>query len=190
MTWKNRLVKKIAWLLQSRMLSVERNSNGKKIKLTRIASSTFIDHPQSLYLGDNVYIGHYNFIEASHGITIGEGCQVTNFVNISSHSSHIAIRLYGKQYTHFQEHTGYIKGPVIIGRYSFIGPHSVIMPNTKIGKGSIVSAYSYVKGDYPDFSIIKGNPAIVVGDTRDLDKDYLVQNPELNELYQQWVNEK
>ena len=62
---------------------------------------------------------------------------------------------------------GYIQGKVNIGKYTFIGPHSTIMPNTTIGKGCIVSAYSYVKGNYPDFSIISGNPAKIVGDTRD-----------------------
>lgn len=188
MNWKNRIVKKIAWLSQSRMLPVNKDCNRKRIKDTRVSSNTFIDHQESLLLGNNVYIGHYNFIEASNHITIEKGCQITNFVNISTHSSHLAIRLYGKQYTKFQDHIGYIKGPVIIGQYSFIGPHTVIMPNTTIGKGCIVSAYSYVKGDYPDFSIIKGNPAKVVGDTRHLDKDYLAQNPELKEMYEQWVN--
>lgn len=190
MNWKTRLGKKITRLAQSRMLPVFEDSKGKKIIASRIASSTFIDHPKSLNIGDNVYIGHYNYLEASFGITIEEGCQITNFVNITSHSSHLAIRLYGKQYTNFQDHIGYNKGSIIIGRYTFIGPYSVVMPNTKIGKGCIVSAYSYVKGDYPDFSIIKGNPAKVVGDTRDLDKEYLEQNPELNEMYKQWVNER
>jgi len=190
MNWKARLVKKIYWLTQPRMLPILKDSDGKKLFSSRIASTTFIDHPKSLKISDNFYIGHNNYIEASNGITIEEGCQITNFINITSHSSHLSIRLYGKKYINFKDHIGYIKGPISIGRYSFIGPYSVIMPNTKIGKGCIVSAYSYVKGDYPDFSIIKGNPAKVVGDTRDLDKDYLAQHPELDELYQQWVNEK
>jgi acetyltransferase-like isoleucine patch superfamily enzyme len=61
------------------------------------------------------------------------------------------------------------------------------MPETTIGKGSIVAAYSYVKGSFPDFAIISGNPAKVVGDTRELDKKYLDENPELNEYYNRWT---
>ena len=61
------------------------------------------------------------------------------------------------------------------------------MPATKIGKGSIVSAYSYVTGDFPDFSIIQGNPAKRIGDTRDRDKKYLKENPQLVEHYKSWT---
>jgi acetyltransferase-like isoleucine patch superfamily enzyme len=63
------------------------------------------------------------------------------------------------------------------------------MPNTTIGKGCIVNAYSYVKGDFPDFSIIAGNPAKIIGDTRTLDAQYLEDYPELKELYYEWNKE-
>ena len=82
---------------------------------------------------------------------------------------------------------GYVKGSVFIGKYTFIGPHSVIMPGTKIGKGSIVSAYSMVKGDFPEFSIIAGNPAKVVGNTRNIDGPFLQANPELRTFYEEWA---
>jgi acetyltransferase-like isoleucine patch superfamily enzyme len=82
---------------------------------------------------------------------------------------------------------GYIRGSVDIGAYTFIGPHAIIMPDTTIGKGSIVAAFSYVKGNFPDFSIIAGNPAKVVGDTRKIDEQYLKEHPELNEYYTEWA---
>jgi acetyltransferase-like isoleucine patch superfamily enzyme len=126
-----------------------------------------------------VYIGHYNFIEASSGITIEEGCQLTTFINMTSHSSHMAIRLYGKGYMTAKKDV-YERGSIHIGKYTFIGAHSTIMPKTKVGKGSLIAAYSYVRGDYPDFSIISGNPAKVIGDTRKLDERQLLQHPELS----------
>ena len=69
----------------------------------------------------------------------------------------------------------------------FIGPHVTIMPDTHIGKGCIVSAYSYVKGDFPDFSIIAGNPAKVIGDTRTIDESFLKENPSLKSNYDAWA---
>ena len=60
------------------------------------------------------------------------------------------------------------------------------MPGTNIGKGCLISAYSFVSGDFPDFSIIKGNPAVVVGNTKDLDKSYL-QDPEIKKYYEAWA---
>lgn len=163
--------------------------DGVRLLNTRISNTTFFYNEERFLVEDNVFIGHYNFIDASNEITIGTGCQVTNFVSILTHSSHISIRLYGNEYNKVDKMKAYHTGSVKIGEYTFIGPHSIIMPNTKIGKGCIVSAYSYVKGDFPDFSIIGGNPAKVIGDTRELDKPYLEQYPELKKYYNKWANQ-
>ena len=163
--------------------------NGKVLHDTRVGSTTTIEFPDSLKLGNNVFIGQYNFLEASNGMTIEEGCQITNFISILTHSSHNAIRYYGKNYRYEIDMKGYVKGRVHIGKYTFIGPHVTIMPGATIGKGSIVSAYSMVKGDFPDFSIIAGNPAKVVGDTRDKDKEFLKEHPELQTHYDKWAKE-
>ncbi|MCE3269088.1 MAG: acyltransferase [Burkholderiales bacterium] len=159
------------------------------LSTTRISNTTCIINRKNLYLTDNIFIGHYNFIEASNGIKIGEGCQITNYISLLSHSSHISIRLYGKQYTQQKSHIGYVTGSVEIGAYTFIGPHSTIMPGTSIGKGSIVRAYSMVKGNFPDFAIISGNPAVITGDTRDIDKKFLDENPMLRGFYNQWAHD-
>ena len=160
--------------------------DGRNLINTRISNSSNLGSIERLNIGDNVFIGHFNFIDASNGVVIEEGCQITNYVSIISHSSHISIRLYGKHYVG-SDMKAYIKGSVFIGKYTFVGPHSVIMPGTIIGKGCIVSAYSMLKGKFPDFSIIAGNPAIIVGDTRIIDESYLKENPELKTFYEEWV---
>lgn len=159
---------------------------GVVLEDTRVSNSTVITDEANLDLADNVFIGHYNFIESSNGLSIEEGVQITNYISVLTHSSHISIRLYGSQYRRHSDLIGYKKGSVTIGAYSFIGPHSTILPGTRIGKGCLVSAYSLLKGEYPDFSIISGNPATVVGDTRELDKPFLEAHPELNNFYKQW----
>lgn len=170
-------------IVQPQMVWGFERFDGLYLKKTRISNTTYLGNKESLVIEDNVFIGHYNFIDASNIIKIKEGCQITNFVSILTHSSHISIRLYGKEYTNFSNLKGYLKGDVYIGEYSFIGPHSLIMPNTKIGKGCIVTAYSNVKGQFSDFSIISGNPAKVVGDTRKLDESYLNEYPDLQKFY-------
>lgn len=169
------------------MIGNYKDPKGNKISETRVGSSSTIIGDKGLVLSENVFIGQYNFIEATNGITIGTGCQITNFVSVLSHSSHKAIRLYGHQYTAIAKKKHYGIGSVEIGNFTFIGPHSVIMPNTTIGKGSLVAAYSYVQGVFPDYSIIGGNPAKVVGDTRDMDKEALTINPELQRYYDEWA---
>ncbi len=164
-----------------------RRADGKFLKHTRISNTSCINQEKNLIIGDKVFIGHFNYIEASNGITIEEGCQIASYVSITTHSSHISIRLHGPSYYGKKDLTGYITGPVYIGKYTFIGPHSLILPDTRIGKGSIVSAYSHVKGEFPDFSIIQGNPAEVVGDTRESDRKYLDEYPELQNFYESWA---
>jgi len=160
---------------------------GTILPKTRVSTSTVISEKRGLKPADHVFIGHFNFIEASNGITIEEGVQITNYISVLSHSSHISIRLYGYDYHSTSDHIGYKKGSVRIGKFTFIGPHSTVLAGTDIGKGCIVSAYSMVKGTFPDFSVIAGNPAVVVGDTRAIDEPFLKEHPQLREYYNKWT---
>ena len=177
---------RILRLFRPVMISGYKRYDGVKLKKTRYGSTTLFQGRDKLHIEDNVFINHYCFIDGSNGLKIGEGSQICCWVSLLTHSSHISIRLYGKHYSG-ADMKGYVKGSVEVGAYTFVGPHAIIMPDTKIGKGSIVAAYSYVKGDFPEFSIIAGNPAKVVGDTRTMDKKYLEDHPELNEYYNEWA---
>jgi len=169
------------------MLYGYRNPGGLFMPNTRVSNSTCLSYPHKLTLADNVFIGHFNFIEASNGITIGEGCQITNYISILSHSSHDSVRMYGNAFQSSAIKETNLIGSIFIGPYTFIGPHSTIMPGSNIGKGSIVSAYSYIQGDFPDFSVIAGNPARVIGDTRKRDEALLIKYPHLRKFYNKWV---
>jgi acetyltransferase-like isoleucine patch superfamily enzyme len=176
------LSKNLRNIFKPRMINFNKNFQGVCLKNIRISSSTFIDHSEFLFLEENIYIGHHNFIEASNKIYIGKGCQITSHITLTTHSSHNSIRLYGSEGS-VKDPIGYVKGEIRIGEFTFIGPHCVIAPNTSIGKGCIISAYSYVKGSFPDFSIIRGNPAKVVGDVRNTDNVILKEHPILNKSY-------
>jgi acetyltransferase-like isoleucine patch superfamily enzyme len=160
---------------------------GKYLPNTRVSNMTYIGSPENLKMGDYVYIHHFSFIDCSNGMSIGEGCQIGRNITIATHSSHIPIRLYGRSYVHQKDMVGYQRAPVEIGKYTFLGPNTIIVSGTSIGKGCIVAAFSFVKGEFPDFSIIAGNPAKIVGSTKDMDKKYLNANPELLEHYNSWA---
>lgn len=190
------IIKKIFWAIcnaLNRYIASPRMVLGYKNQVTniymsrtRVSTSTSIHSTKTFNIQDNVFIGHYCFIEASQGINIGPGVQICSHNVITTHSSHLSIRLYNDEYLNHSNHVGYVKGCIQIGDYSFIGSHCTIMPNSKLGKGCIVKAYSLVKGEYPDFAIIAGNPGIVIGDSRNLDKKYLEQLPQnLVDKYQQ-----
>ena len=156
-----------------------RNVQGKFINGTGTSNMTHISNRENnLKIGQNVFIGHFNYIDAFNAkLTIENNVEITNFVSILTHSTHNTIR-----FENFKEHKSLRQeGDVSIGSWSYIGPHSVIMPNTKIGKCCIISAYSYVKGNIPDYSIVRGQPGKVIGDTRDLDAKISKQYPELRQ---------
>ena len=143
-------------------------------------------------LGDHVFIGQFNFLDATAGLTIDEGVQISNFVSIVTHSSHRSIRLLGASYvTHPQPLPGYRSGSIHIGAYSyvafgatilshdatrswraqtrvgencFIGARSLIMPGVTIGDHCIVGAGSVVTKDVPSGCIVAGNPAKILRD--------------------------
>jgi carbonic anhydrase/acetyltransferase-like protein (isoleucine patch superfamily) len=81
-----------------------------------------------------------------------------------------------------------------LGAWSFIGPHSVIAPGTRLGRGVLVRAYSFVSGEVPDFAVLEGQPARVVGDTRELDRAWIERHadefgPEARAAYERWARE-
>jgi acetyltransferase-like isoleucine patch superfamily enzyme len=186
-TFKERVWYHILKYFRPVMVSGYKRFDGVFLKNTRIGSTVAITGHNNFNISDNVFIGHHNFIEASNGVEIGTGCQLTNFISILTHSSHRAIRLYGKSYNKVGPMLAYGEGSVKIGSYTFVGPHCVIMPGTSIGKGSLVTAFSFVSGEFPDFAIISGNPAKVVGDTRQKDAKYLDMYPELKKYYDEWA---
>jgi acetyltransferase-like isoleucine patch superfamily enzyme len=158
-------------------------SQGRTLPMTRISPSTCIDSEDRLVLADHVYIGPFNVIEASHGVTIDEGVQITSHCAIVTHSSHRAQRLLGREFVHWMdERPGWVSGPVRIGAYSFVGPHSVIEAGATLGRGCLVRAGSVVRGTFPDFAVLAGNPAQVVGDTRDADARFFAEHPELAQV--------
>jgi acetyltransferase-like isoleucine patch superfamily enzyme len=151
----------------------------------RISNHSHVSFPNNLTIGNNVFIGHFNYIDCYQAVEIGEGVQITNYCSILTHSSHHAIRLYGRHYSRFvNQLKGLELGPVSIGSYTYIGAHAVIMPNTILGKGVIVGAFSYVKsGTYPDFVILRGIPAKIIGDSRYIDNELLEKYPDLKAFY-------
>jgi len=194
---RQRLIRPLARLLSvftgPRIVYGWRNASGVYCAHTRVSTHTCFEHPEGLSLGDHVFVGHFNRIDGSNGLVIEEGVQVTNYVSVLSHSSHRSVRIMGRRYIGHPDPIGYVRRATHIGAYSFLGPHSIIAPGARIGKGVIVQAYSFVSGDVPDFAIVgpkaMGQAAIVMGDTRQLDSNLLAQNPEWQAVYAAWAGQ-
>ena len=186
--WVNRLRRRAWRWVFFRMLFGER-SGGALLAGTRISPSSCIEHEDRLVLDDDVFIGHFNFIEASAGVRIGRGSQITNYVSIVSHSTHRAVRvaaaLSGIDSPALDG--AVVRQPIEIGQRCFIGPHSTIEAGTVLGHGTLVASHSRVRGRFPDFAVLAGSPATVVGDTREPDRAWLAAHPHLRDGYEAWL---
>ncbi len=179
---RRRVARRLLHALAFRIVFGE-TSQGRELPMTRISPSNCIDHEDRLVLCNHVYIGPFNVIDASHGVTIDEGVQITSHCAIVTHSSHRAQRLLGREFVHWMdERPGWVSAPVHIGAYTFVGPHSVLEAGCTLGRGCLVRAGSVVRGTFADFSVIAGNPAQVVGDTRDADERFFASHPELAQV--------
>lgn len=130
-----------------------------------------------------------NSIEAlrSRGVRIGENCSInTDYIDyghgfLVSIGDNVTIAVNAMILTHdasTKPFLGYSKvGSVSIGNDVFIGAGSIILPGVSIGKNVIIGAGSVVIRDIPDNSVAVGNPAKVIGSTRDyIDKNRKLMN--------------
>lgn len=154
---------------------------------TRISDTVFFNYPEKVFIADNVYIGHFSILDGTGNLFIEEGAQLAGWNGIYTHSSHIAIRLYGKHYQEVPEGSkkGYIIKPVTISRYAFIGAGAIILPGVSVGQGALVAAGSIVKNDVEDFQIVAGNPSVYIGTTKEIDAEYL-KDPVIKTWYEEW----
>lgn len=170
-----------------RMVKGYHDASGEWRATTRLSDTIFFNHPEKVFIEDNVFIGHFSILDGTGSLHIEEGAQLAGWNGIYTHSSHISIRLYGKHYQEIpeSEKKGYVVKPVRISRYAFIGAGAIVLPGVSIGQGALIAAGSIVKEDVEDFQIVSGNPCVPIGTTKKLDIEYL-QDPTVKSWYEEW----
>lgn len=59
------------------------------------------------------------------------------------------------------------RGQVVIGPGAWLGVNVVVLPSVTVGRGAVVGAGAVVTRNVPDFSVVAGVPARIIGDVRD-----------------------
>lgn len=127
-------------------------------KRVRIFPNSRIETHQngSIIIHKNCSIGQGFHVISGGMLEIGSGTTISGNVFISN-----LTHSYEKIDTHALEQE-YLIDDVSIGPYCFIGYGSCILPGSKLGKNVIVGANSVVKGIFPDYVVIAGNPARII----------------------------
>jgi len=105
-------------------------------------------------IGGNCHITAINSIHIGEKVVIGEGVTITD----NSHGYLTADELDIFPFYRL----AVSKGPVIIEDCVWIGDKATILPNVRIGKGSVIGANAVVTKDVPKGTIVVGNPAAVI----------------------------
>jgi acetyltransferase-like isoleucine patch superfamily enzyme len=103
-------------------------------------------------MGDGVVI-HDSFINCAANVTLGSNVGLSPGSSILTHGFwNPIIDGYWRRF-----------GPVSIGHNSFLGYKAMVLPGVMIGNYSTVGAGAVVTKDVPDYTIVAGNPAKVIG---------------------------
>lgn len=104
-----------------------------------------VQHTDGLTLGKKTDIGAFTYINAKHGVTIGDEVQIGSHCSIYSEST-----IDDKE------------GEVVLKKGCCIGSHTVVMPGVTIGENSIIGAHSFVNRDIPPNVTAAGTPAKIL----------------------------
>jgi acetyltransferase-like isoleucine patch superfamily enzyme len=122
--------------------------------------ANFFD-PAGISIGEDTIIGDHAFLDGRAPLTIG------NHVDIAS-----SVMIYNSEHDLEKPDFSAKTDPVEVGDYVFVGPRAIILPGVKIGKGAVVAAGAVVTADVPDFAIVGGVPAKVIGERKNKNPDY------------------
>lgn len=110
-------------------------------------------------IGTGGFISTRKFSSEPYLITIGNFVRVAPGTSFYTHGGTWSLR---KKYNDSKVDTF---GKIVIGDYSYIGEHCMIMPGVTIGENCIIGGGSVVTKSVPDGVMVAGNPARFIGYT-------------------------
>ena len=173
----NELIYQLRWALPIWLVGVLTNwwpDNRVSLRLRGLFASPFIGkcgrglqlgrnvtllNPHRLVIGDHVYVAQGCWLNCLGGLTLQSEVILGPYVTISTlqHVFKDGSARFG----------GSIRGPVMIGRGSWLAAHVSVKCGVSVGCGSLVAANAAVASDVPDHVIAGGVPAKVIGDNND-----------------------
>lgn len=130
-------------------------------------------------IGDGTKIGA--FVEIQKNATVGALCKISShtFVCEGVTIEEEAFIGHGVMFINdpfpratsdeggLQDESHWTVVPTRIGRRASIGSNATILCGVTVGEGALVGAGALVACDVPPFAIVAGNPARIIGDSRE-----------------------
>lgn len=108
-------------------------------------------------IGDNVKV--QNYVSIYHGVEIEDGVFVGPHVCFTNDKLPRAINPDGS----LKDAQDWVLGKVLVKRGAALGANATILPDTVIGTWAMVGSGAVVTHDVPDYGLVVGNPARLIG---------------------------
>jgi acetyltransferase-like isoleucine patch superfamily enzyme len=143
-----------------------------------IKNSVSITHPETVEIGDGAYFGEQAIIQGRYDgrCVIGKGVWIGPQAFLDARDLVIedyvgwgpGAKALGSEHTGDPIDVPLIQtdlelAPVRIRAWADVGMNAVILPGITVGRGAIVGAGAVVTRDVPEFAIVAGVPAKVIG---------------------------
>lgn len=118
-------------------------------------------NPGNIKIGKDSILGEGIVLDGREQIIIGD------HVDIASE-----VMIYNSQHDIHSTDFHAVSEKVIIEEFVFIGPRAIILPGVKLAKGAVVGAGAVVTKDVPEYAIVGGIPAKVIGERQEKNLSY------------------
>jgi galactoside O-acetyltransferase len=164
---------------QTRPSEMDKRQTLLKRMFAEIGSNCYVEPPLNsnwgghhVHFGDGVY-ANYNLtlVDDTH-IFVGDHTLFGPNVTLASagHPINPELREQGYQYN----------APIHIGKNCWLGAGVIVVPGINIGDNVVIGAGSIVTKDLPDNVIAVGNPAKVLRQVGQHDREYYFKNHQIN----------
>jgi virginiamycin A acetyltransferase len=147
---------------------------------TLISWSARVQFSRKITFGSRCVVKPFAVIQSSGGaVSFGLECAISSFDHFSTGEGDIVVG----DHVRFAPNCTIVGGTkqvsdrnklivdqpevrpngIIIGDDVLIGAGSVILPASKVGRGAVIGAGSVVNGDIPEYAIVAGAPAKIIG---------------------------
>ncbi len=122
---------------------------------------TFVEIQRGARIGRNCKVSSHSFI--CEGVTLEDGVFVGHGVMFTNDLQPRAVTPDGT----LQTDADWTMIPTHVKRRASIGSHATILAGITIGEGALVGAGAVVTRDVPDYAVVAGVPARVIGRAAD-----------------------
>lgn len=149
----------------SPLVDIESSIRGNKVCISeRVTIDSFVKikfagGDGDVLIASDVYLNSGVVIYSGNGVSIGSGTLIAANTTIAATNHEYLSR----DQTIISQRFMKSKGGVVIEEDCWIGANCVLLDGAFLRRGCVVAAGTILRGEWPAYSVIAGNPAKVIG---------------------------